>query len=75
MFLCVYNQLILANPGPLVIGKLHLSHFADMLGHDNIFLTVADAVESCCPKLSNEVWNYKKEEDKDNDEEEEERLL
>ncbi|KAL0702094.1 hypothetical protein Bca4012_058216 [Brassica carinata] len=48
-------QLVLANPGPLVIGKLHLSHFADMLGHDNIFLTVADAVEACCPKLSDEV--------------------
>ncbi|WZZ07214.1 hypothetical protein YC2023_093135 [Brassica napus] len=40
-------QLVLANPGPLVIGKLHLSHFADMLGHDHIFLTVADAVEAC----------------------------
>ncbi|KAG7590528.1 STAS domain [Arabidopsis suecica] len=48
-------QLILANPGPLVIGKLHLSHFADMLGQDNIYLTVADAVEACCPKLSEEV--------------------
>lgn len=51
----VYKQLILANPGPLVIGKLHLSHFADMLGEDNIYLTVADAVEACCPKLSEEV--------------------
>ncbi|WZY77160.1 hypothetical protein YC2023_023544 [Brassica napus] len=48
-------QLILANPGPLVIGKLHLSHFADMLGYDHIFLTVADAVEACGPKLSDEV--------------------
>ncbi|KAJ4878750.1 Sulfate transporter 1.2 [Raphanus sativus] len=48
-------QLVLANPGPLVIGKLHLSHFVDMLGHDNIFLTVADAVDACCPKLSDEV--------------------
>jgi len=52
---CDDKQLILANPGPLVIGKLHLSHFADMLGQDNIYLTVADAVEACCPKLSNEV--------------------
>ncbi|CAH2033592.1 unnamed protein product [Thlaspi arvense] len=48
-------QLVLANPGPLVIDKLHVSHFADMLGHDKIFLTVAEAVDSCCPKLSDEV--------------------
>ncbi|VVA92152.1 unnamed protein product [Arabis nemorensis] len=48
-------QLVLANPGPAVIDKLHVSHFADMLGHDKIFLTVAEAVDSCCPKLSDEV--------------------
>uniref|UniRef100_A0A1J3J386 Sulfate transporter 1.3 n=2 Tax=Noccaea caerulescens TaxID=107243 RepID=A0A1J3J386_NOCCA len=48
-------QLVLANPGPVVIDKLHVSNFADMLGHDKIFLTVAEAVDSCCPKLSDVV--------------------
>ncbi|XP_010527550.1 PREDICTED: sulfate transporter 1.3-like [Tarenaya hassleriana] len=48
-------QLILANPGPAVIDKLHLSHLADMIGHDKIFLTVADAVASCSPKLLEDV--------------------
>ncbi|KAG2269055.1 hypothetical protein Bca52824_063610 [Brassica carinata] len=48
-------QLVLANPGPLVIDKLHVSNFADMLGYDKIFLTVAEAVNSCCPKQSDEV--------------------
>lgn len=32
-----------------------------MLGHDKIYLTVAEAVDSCCPKLSNEVWNGEEE--------------
>ncbi|XP_010521202.1 PREDICTED: sulfate transporter 1.2-like [Tarenaya hassleriana] len=44
-------QLILANPGSAVIDKIHVSLLADMIGHDNIFLTVADAVASCSPKL------------------------
>lgn len=48
-------QLVLANPGPVVIDKLHVSNFADMLGYDKIFLTVAEAVNSCCPKHSDEV--------------------
>ncbi|XP_010498678.1 PREDICTED: sulfate transporter 1.3-like [Camelina sativa] len=48
-------QLVLANPGPAVIHKLHVSHFADMLGYDKIYLTVAQAVDSCSPKLSDEV--------------------
>ncbi|KAL1216262.1 Sulfate transporter 1.3 [Cardamine amara subsp. amara] len=48
-------ELVLANPGPLVIDKLHVSHFADMLGYDKIFLTVAEAVDSCCPRLYDEV--------------------
>ncbi|EOA37411.1 hypothetical protein CARUB_v10011339mg [Capsella rubella] len=48
-------QLVLANPGSVVIHKLHVSHFADMLGHDKIYLTVAEAVDSCSPKLSDEV--------------------
>ncbi|OMP05932.1 sulfate anion transporter [Corchorus capsularis] len=43
-------QLILANPGPVVIDKLHASDFANLIGEDKIFLTVADAVSSCCLK-------------------------
>ncbi|KAB2083036.1 hypothetical protein ES319_A05G238100v1 [Gossypium barbadense] len=43
-------QLILANPGPVVIEKLHASNFANLIGDDKIFLTVADAVSSCSPK-------------------------
>ncbi|GLT64306.1 hypothetical protein SLA2020_368100 [Shorea laevis] len=48
-------QLILANPGPLVIDKLHASKVANLIGEDKIFLTVADAVSSCSPKLSEEA--------------------
>ena len=52
---CVVAQLILANPGPVVIDKLHASSFAQLVGEDKIFLTVADAVASCCPKSAGEV--------------------
>ncbi|KAK0577135.1 hypothetical protein LWI29_028302 [Acer saccharum] len=48
-------QLVLANPGPVVIDKLHASNFADSMGENRIFLTVADAVASCSPKLVEEV--------------------
>ncbi|KAJ6954504.1 sulfate transporter 1.2-like [Populus alba x Populus x berolinensis] len=48
-------QLILANPGPAVIDKLHASGSAQLIGEDKIFLTVADAVASCCPKSAGEV--------------------
>ncbi|KAF7842612.1 high affinity sulfate transporter 2-like [Senna tora] len=37
-------QLVLANPGPIVMEKLHASKLAELIGEDNIFLTVADAV-------------------------------
>ncbi|KAF3445767.1 hypothetical protein FNV43_RR10944 [Rhamnella rubrinervis] len=47
-------QLVLANPGPVVIDKLHASNFANLIGEDRIFLTVADAVQACCPKLVEE---------------------
>ncbi|KAF5740256.1 sulfate transporter 1.2-like [Tripterygium wilfordii] len=47
-------QLILANPGPVVIDKLHASNFHNVIGEDHIFLTVADAVSSCSPKLAEE---------------------
>ncbi|RDX72828.1 Sulfate transporter 1.3, partial [Mucuna pruriens] len=45
-------QLVLANPGPIVIDKLHTSNFATLLGQDKIFLTVAEAVAYCSPKLA-----------------------
>ncbi|KAK9098300.1 hypothetical protein Syun_025345 [Stephania yunnanensis] len=48
-------QLALANPGPAVICKLHASNFVDMIGNDKIFLTVADAVQTCKPKMHIEV--------------------
>ncbi|XWS15044.1 hypothetical protein CRYUN_Cryun35bG0060600 [Craigia yunnanensis] len=48
-------QLILANPGPVVIDKLHASDFANLIGDDKIFLTVSDAVSSCSPNLVEEV--------------------
>jgi len=47
-------QLILANPGPAVIDKLHASKVANLIGQDKIFLTVADAVLSCNPKFAEE---------------------
>jgi high affinity sulfate transporter 1 len=47
-------QLILANPGPLVMEKLHTSKFPTMIGEDKIFLTVADAILWCSPKLSSD---------------------
>lgn len=49
-----FEQLVLANPGPLVIDKLHTSNFANFLGEDKIFLTVAEAVAYCSPKLAEE---------------------
>ncbi|KAK7275737.1 hypothetical protein RIF29_16859 [Crotalaria pallida] len=45
-------QLVLANPGPVVIDKLHTSNFTTLLGEDKIFLTVAEAVAYCSPKLA-----------------------
>ena len=46
------EQLVLANPGQVVIDKLHASSFADLIGEDKIFLTVADAVLTCAPKTN-----------------------
>ena len=50
-YLYVMMQLALANPGPLVIEKLHASDFTTLIGEDNIYLTVAHAVHSCSPKV------------------------
>ncbi|KAK9286960.1 hypothetical protein L1049_015368 [Liquidambar formosana] len=44
-------ELVLANPGQVVIDKLHASSFASLIGEDKIFLTVADAVLTCAPKM------------------------
>ncbi|XP_022744196.1 sulfate transporter 1.2-like [Durio zibethinus] len=44
-------KLVLANPGPVVVDKLHASKFPEMIGEDRIFLTVADAVLTCSPKM------------------------
>ncbi|WOK97104.1 sulfate transporter 1.2 [Canna indica] len=44
-------QLLLANPGAVVIQKLRSSGFIDLIGQDKIFLTVGDAVQAnCAPK-------------------------
>ncbi|XP_059631423.1 sulfate transporter 1.3-like [Cornus florida] len=48
-------KLVLANPGPVVIDKLHASDFTNVIGEDKIFLTVADAVLTCSPKSTEEV--------------------
>ncbi|KAK4726304.1 hypothetical protein R3W88_031221 [Solanum pinnatisectum] len=48
-------QLVLSNPGRVVIDKLHASKFPDQIGEDKIFLTVADAVLTCTLKLPEEV--------------------
>ncbi|XP_055810093.1 sulfate transporter 1.2-like [Solanum dulcamara] len=48
-------QLVLSNPGRVVIDKLHASNFPDQIGEDKIFLTVADAVLTCSLKLPEEV--------------------
>lgn len=45
-------QLLLANPGPVVMEKLQASMFTELIGHDKIFLTVGEAVMSCAPKAS-----------------------
>lgn len=44
-------QLILTNPGQTVLDKLHASKFAEHIGEDKIFLTVADAVLTFAPKM------------------------
>ncbi|KAG5541691.1 hypothetical protein RHGRI_021500 [Rhododendron griersonianum] len=48
-------QLVLANPGRTVIDKLFASDFANSIGENKIFLTVADAVVTCAPKSVEEV--------------------
>lgn len=51
IFFFKLTQLILTNPGQTVLDKLHTSNFADLIGEDKIFLTVADAVLTFAPKM------------------------
>ncbi|KAG5018986.1 hypothetical protein JHK87_014841 [Glycine soja] len=44
-------ELVLANPGSAVTDKLYASSFANTIGEDKIFLTVAEAIAYCSPKV------------------------
>ncbi|XP_019175969.1 PREDICTED: sulfate transporter 1.3-like [Ipomoea nil] len=44
-------QLVLANPGPAVMAKLHASNLASMIGEGRIFLRVSDAVLTFAPNM------------------------
>ncbi|KAJ8430326.1 hypothetical protein Cgig2_015383 [Carnegiea gigantea] len=46
------THLALANPGPIVIEKLQASKFTTLIGEDNIYLTVAQAIHACSPKVA-----------------------
>ncbi|KAG2536347.1 hypothetical protein PVAP13_9NG182200 [Panicum virgatum] len=48
-------QLILADPGPTVIQKLHAAKFTELIGDDKISLTVGDAVKKFAPKAVDSV--------------------
>lgn len=48
-------QLVLANPGPVVIQKLRSAKFTDMIGEDKILLTVGDAVKKFAAKVADNV--------------------
>ncbi|KAE9595081.1 High affinity sulfate transporter 1 [Lupinus albus] len=45
-------QLVLANPGPIVMEKLHASNLTDLVGEHKIFLSVTDAVATFVTKGS-----------------------
>ncbi|XP_010261543.1 PREDICTED: sulfate transporter 1.2-like [Nelumbo nucifera] len=45
-------QLVLANPGQAVIDKFHASKLTELIGQDQIFLTVDDAVLKCSTKVA-----------------------
>ncbi|KAL4302357.1 hypothetical protein GQ457_10G019500 [Hibiscus cannabinus] len=47
-------KLVVANPGPVVVDKLHASKFQEMIGEDMIFLAVEDAVLTCAAKMDSE---------------------
>ncbi|XP_031131893.1 sulfate transporter 1.3-like [Ipomoea triloba] len=47
-------QLVLANPGPAVMAKLHASNLASMIGEDRIFLRISDAVLTFAARIDPE---------------------
>jgi hypothetical protein len=54
MFACIYvcnAQLALANPTTVVAQKLQAAGLLSKLGPDWLFLTAADAVDHCTPRL------------------------
>ncbi|KAL9224744.1 hypothetical protein vseg_000753 [Gypsophila vaccaria] len=48
-------QLILANPGAIVMTKLHDAEFLDVIGQDKMFLTVGEAIRACKNKVQEEA--------------------
>ncbi|XP_031491762.1 sulfate transporter 1.3-like isoform X2 [Nymphaea colorata] len=48
-------QLVLANPGQKVIYKFDESKLNEMIGNDNMFLSVAEAVRTCSSKAKYEI--------------------
>ncbi|KAJ4950396.1 hypothetical protein NE237_027228 [Protea cynaroides] len=48
-------QLVIANPGTTVMEKLYTSKFTELIGYENIFLTVKDAMATCAPKMVEEA--------------------
>ncbi|XP_073310681.1 high affinity sulfate transporter 2-like [Primulina huaijiensis] len=44
-------QVVLANPGQVVLDKLYASEFTNSIGEDKIFFTVVDAVTTLGPKM------------------------
>ncbi|KAJ0987375.1 hypothetical protein J5N97_005731 [Dioscorea zingiberensis] len=50
-------QLILVNPGPIVMEKFHASKFTELIGQDKFFLTVSEAVMHCNPNSNDESLN------------------
>ncbi|CAL9118628.1 unnamed protein product [Musa textilis] len=48
-------QLGIANPGAVVVEKLRLAEFIELIGQEKLFLTVGEAVIGCAPKVSDDV--------------------
>ncbi|CAD5177847.1 unnamed protein product [Musa acuminata subsp. malaccensis] len=48
-------QLGIANPGAVVVEKLRLAEFIELIGQEKLFLTVGEAVIGCAPKVSEDV--------------------
>ncbi|RRT63701.1 hypothetical protein B296_00019867 [Ensete ventricosum] len=48
-------ELGIANPGAVVVEKLRLAEFIELIGQEKLFLTVGEAVIGCAPKVSEDV--------------------